>query len=117
MWLLRRMKLDPDIIFDYYAIKEVRSLAEQIVPIWNSGLTKIQISNLERIQKVSLKIILGDAYKSYEIAGDHFKIQTLSARRLELSTNYTVKLYKSDKSVDFFTHLNGPVNTRSGHQK
>ena len=60
MWLLRRMKvmkLEPIIIFDYY-IKEIRSLAEQSVPIWNSGLTQIQISDLERIQKVSLKIML-----------------------------------------------------------
>ena len=35
MWLLRRMKvmkLEPIIIFDYY-IKEIRSLAEQSVPI------------------------------------------------------------------------------------
>ena len=70
-------------IFDYY-IKEIRSHAEQSVPIWNSGLTQIQISDLERIQKVSLKIILGDGYKSYDLACEHFKIETLSNRRLEL---------------------------------
>ena len=115
MWLLRRMKvmkLEPIIIFDYY-IKEIRSLAEQSVPIWNSGLTQIQISDLERIQKVSLKIILGDGYKSYDLACEHFKIETLSNRRLELCTNYAIKLYKSEKSCDFFIHTNDLVNTRS----
>ena len=67
MWLLRRMKvlkLEPTIIIDYY-IKEIRSLAEQGVPVWNSGLTKGQINDLEKIQKVALKVILHDDYKSY----------------------------------------------------
>ena len=53
------MQLEPNIIFDYY-IKEVRVLAEQGVAIWNSGLTKAQISDIEKIQKVALKIILGE---------------------------------------------------------
>ena len=64
-------------------------------------------------QKVALKIILGDAYKSYEIACEQFNIETLSSRRLELSTNYAIKLHKSDKSRDFFTLTNNLVNTRS----
>ena len=70
------MKLEPDIIFDYY-IKEDKILAEQSVTIWNSGFMRNQVSDLERIQKVSLKIILGDAYKTYEMACSHFKIHTL----------------------------------------
>ena len=44
MWLLRRMKLlklEPELIFDYY-VKEVRPLLEQGVVVWNSGLTKAQ---------------------------------------------------------------------------
>ena len=86
------MKLDPEIIFGSY-IKEVQSLAEQSVPIWNSGLTKMQINDLERIQKVSLKITLRDACKSYEIACEHFNIETLSSRRLELSSNYAIKQF------------------------
>ena len=50
IWLLRRMKvinLETNIIFDYY-IKEVRVLAEQGVSIWNSGLTKAQVSDIEK---------------------------------------------------------------------
>ena len=49
MWLIRRMKvlkLEPDLIFDYY-VKEIRVLAEQGVVIWNSGLTRSQIIELE----------------------------------------------------------------------
>ena len=70
MWLLRRMKylkLENEVIIDYY-IKEVRPLTEQGVPIWNSSLTKKQVNAIEKIQKVALKIILGQQYKSYESA-------------------------------------------------
>ena len=106
MWLLRRMKilkLDAEIIVDYY-LKEIRVLAEQGVAIWNSGLTKGQIKDLEKIQKVAFKIILSDSYISYELACDTFDSPTLSQRRLQLCTNYAVKLYRSERSGDFFLH-------------
>ena len=70
MWLLRRMKslkMEPQIILDYY-LKEIRSLAEQGVALWNSGLTKGQINDLEKIQKVALTIILFEDYRSYDLA-------------------------------------------------
>ena len=80
LWLLRRMKalnLKPDLIFDYYS-KEIRVLAEQGVAIWNSGLTKAQVSDIEQIQKVALKVILGDQYQTYEKAFEYFEIDKLS---------------------------------------
>ena len=96
------LKLDPHIIFDYY-LKEIRVLAEQGVAIWNSGLTKGQDSDLEKIQKVALRIILADDYKSYDLACSYFGVKRLTERRLELCTNFAMKLYKSDKSAEFFT--------------
>ena len=118
MWLLRRMKvlkLDPHLIFDYYA-KEIRVLAEQAVSIWNSGLTKGQIKELEKIQKVALKIILGDNYCSYSVACNLFDIKPLTERRLQLCTSYALKLYQSDRSSDFFTHSKKTINTRGEMQ-
>ena len=53
---MKALKLEPDIIVDYY-LNEIRVLAEQGVAIWNGGLTKNQIRDLEKIQKVALKII------------------------------------------------------------
>ena len=106
MWLLRRMKvlkLDEDLILDYY-IKEIRVLAEQGVSIWNSGLTKGQIKDLEKIQKIAFKIILSDSYTSYEVACDIFDAETLIQRRLHLCTNFAVKLYRSERSSDFYMH-------------
>ena len=116
MWLLRRMiklKLEPKIVRDYY-IKEIRVLAEQGVSIWNSGLTKGQVNDLETIQKVALKIILGDDIRSYDMACSFFKLEPLSERTTELCTNLAVKLFKSD-SDQFFTRHNKQVNTISAH--
>ena len=115
MWLIRRMmvlKLEPELIF-YYYIKEIRVLAEQGVAIWNSGLTRSQITELEKIQKVALKIILGDLYSSYKTACHFFKIDTLSKRRLHLCTQFAIKLYRSDKSYNFFKHSTKLTKTRA----
>ena len=115
MWLLRRMKLlklENEIIIDYY-VKEVRPLTEQGVPIWNSSLTKKQIKDIEKIQKVALKIILGQQYQSYESACEIFGLKKLSIRRLELSTKFAIKLYKSNRCKEFFTPVTKNVNTRS----
>ena len=113
MWLLRRMKkiqLEPQLICDYYT-KEIRILAEQGVALWNGGLTKGQINDLEKIQKVALKIILGDNYGSYDLARNFFDLKTLSERRDILCTNFALKLFRSDKSEQFFKHRE--VKTRN----
>ena len=114
MWLLRRMKImqmDPKIIFDYYH-KEIKVLAEQGVIIWNSGLTKGQERDLEKIQKVAFKIILADDYGSYELALSFFGAQKLTDRRLQLCTNFAIKLYKSEKSEEYFTLADRIIETR-----
>ena len=61
MWMLRRMKVldvEPLSILDVY-LKEIRSILELAVPAWHSGLTVKQAEDIERVQKVALKIILG----------------------------------------------------------
>ena len=105
------LKLDPRIIVDYY-LKEIRVLAEQGVAIWNSGLTKGQESDLEKIQKVAFRIILADDYMSYDLACSYFGVKKLTERRLELCTNFALKLYKSDKSAEFFSLANPNIDTR-----
>ena len=115
MWLLRRLKklnLDPDLILDYY-LKEIRPLAEHGVPIWNSGLAKYQIADLERIQKTALKIIFGENYISYYVACTLANILPLEYRRLEISTTFAIKLFLGPRSHEFFTHVEKTVNTRN----
>ena len=115
MWLLRRLKLvklDSEFILDFY-LKEIRPLAEQGVAIWNSGLTKSQSNDLERIQKIAFKIILDDNYISYELACTLLNMSPLVFRRSDLCTNFAIKLYRSPRSKDFFTPAKKVVNTRS----
>ena len=118
MWLLRRLKifkLEPEVLFDYY-VKEIRPLVEQGVPIWTSGLTKAQVNLIENIQKVALKIILGDFYISYDVACTLFCVPPLEYRRTELSTNFAIKLYRSPRSIEFFEPAKKVVNTRNAQQ-
>ena len=115
MWLLRRLKLaklDSWVLFDYY-IKEIRPLTEHGVAIWNSGLTKAQVNELEKVQKVALKIILDENYISYEVACTLMNTQPLKYRRTELCTKYAIKLFKSPRCHDYFTPVKKEVNTRS----
>ena len=111
MWLLRRMKLmklEKELIFDYYK-KEIRPLVEHGVVVWNSGLTKAQANDIEKIQKVALRIILGDDYGSYDMACKFFDVVPLSLRRTQLCLNFSVKLFKSERTLEFFT----PAVTRN----
>ena len=96
------MKLEPSLIFDYF-VKEIRPLAEQGVAVWNSGLTKAQVKDIEKIQKVALLIILGEEYSEYEAACKRFGITSLSSRRAQLCANFAVKLFKGPRSEQFFT--------------
>ena len=114
MWLLRRMKLmklEPELIFQYYC-SEVRPLVEQGVAVCNAGLTKAQRNDIERIQKIALRIILGDKYISYDNACSIFGVENHSERRLRLCTNFAVKLYKSDRKTEFFDDPDNSVFTR-----
>ena len=62
MWTIRRMKvlgMDTFALLDYY-MKEVRIHLELAVPVWHSGLTLKLSSDIERVQRVAVKIILDD---------------------------------------------------------
>ena len=77
LWLLRRMiqlDLDKHSLFDAYT-KEIRSILELAVPVWHSSLTKKQSLEIERIQRVSFKMILGSSYVSYIQACKYFHTQ------------------------------------------
>ena len=118
LWLLRRLKivkLDYEFILDYF-LKEIRPLVEQGVAIWNSGLTKREINDIEKVQKVALKIILDENYISYDVACTLMNVTPLEYRRTDLATSFAIKLYKSPRSHEFFTPAEKFVNTRSDHQ-
>ena len=119
MWLLRRLKqlkLDYQTILDFY-LKEIRPLTEHGAVVWNSGLTKNQSNDLEKIQKVAFKIILGENYISYDVACTLMNVMPLKYRRTDLCTSFAIKLFKSSRSTEFFIPVIKQLNTRSEYQK
>ena len=44
----------------------IRSLVEQNVAVWSSSITNEESEDIERVQKVAIKIILKDMYTNYE---------------------------------------------------
>ena len=70
MWMIRRLQklgASQEDLLDVYN-KQIRSILEFAVPVWNSSLTGEHVSQLERIQKTALHVIIGDGYKSYSQA-------------------------------------------------
>ena len=120
MWTLRRMKvldLDPSIILDVY-IKEIRSIVELAVPAWHSGLTLKQRSDIERVQKVAVAIILSDCKTgrsmfSYSRAIDVLSLEPLEARREKLCLTFSKKTLKSRHSDMFPSQHQHDTRTKS----
>ena len=114
-WMLRRMKIlniDPVIISDFY-FKEIRSILEMACQVYHSGLTKKQSSEIESIQKKSLKIILGDLYDGYDEACSLLSAENLAERRDTLCLTFVKKAVKSGLHSDIFVPANSTKSTRS----
>ena len=57
------------------------------VPVWHGDLTKLASSDIERVQKVAIQIILQNQYVSYKLACKTFRTKTLEGRRVQLCQN------------------------------
>ena len=83
MWMLRnlkRMGASKHELLDIY-IKHCRSILELAVPVWNSMLTKKEVKQLERAQKIGLAIIEGDSYSNYQNSLISFDILSLEKKK------------------------------------
>ena len=85
-------------LIDAYC-KEVRSLLELAVPVWNSNITLEQAIQIERLQKSALSIILGSEYRSYENALEITGLKRLSTRREQICIKFIRKNMRSDKPL------------------
>ena len=73
-------------------------MLELAVPAWHSGLTKQQSADIERIQKIAFRLILGQKYENYTQACNLLSTQTLRERRVKLCLKFASKNFKSDNS-------------------
>ena len=74
--------------------------------MWHSSITKEEDANLERVQKVCLRIILKSDYISYEDALKRLDLETLSERRKHLCLEFAKSCLKHDRNKLMF-----PLNT------
>jgi hypothetical protein len=95
----------------------VRSMLEFNCCVWNFDVTQAEENDIERVQKVACKIILQDAYSSYENALTFLNLQNLKDRRNKLCLKFAKRCLKYEKTKGMFP-LNDPNmhNTRS-HEK
>ena len=107
---MKQLNLSTLQLYDVFN-KEVRSVLEMAAPVWHSGLTKKQSNNIERIQKIAFRIILGQQYQSYNLALKALGAETLYQRRVNLCKKFATKNLKSENS--FFQEVEHTVNTRS----
>ena len=69
---------------------------------FHSRLTQEQSNKLERIQKICLKVILGEEYTSYDSALEMCGLQTLYSRRENRCLDFALKCSKHQRNKRLF---------------
>ena len=96
-------------------VARIRSILEFAAPVFSSGLTKDQSSQIEMIQKKSLAIILGSRYLSYEHAMSLLDLERLDKRREDLCYKFALSCTQSQKHKHMFpkTIREGPLTRKN----
>ena len=84
----------------------IRSLLEYCSVLWHSTLTAEQNQNLEKVQKLCLKVILGQEYEGYQEALKLSGLESLHARREKKCLKFGLKSLLHPVHCKMF-----PVNT------
>ena len=104
MQLLRKVAGFSSNIKDLLTIYKIfiRSVLEQTCSVWHSSLTVDLSTDLERVQKCALRIILGKYYKSYKEACSKVGIEDLATRRASLCLSFAKKCLTNPKMKHIF---------------
>ena len=104
LWVIRRLKglgAQNSELVDMYR-KQVRSVLELAVPAWNGAITNSDKTDIERVQKCALHIILGDQYFSYADALVKSNLDSSGTRREKFSLKFAKKAVKDTKHSSWF---------------
>ena len=105
IWMLRRLKslgANNLELLDVYH-KQIRSVMEMAVPVWEPGLSKLESKQIERVQKTAFYVILGDKFTSYDQSLETLSSDTLQDRRSKLCLNFAMKAIKHPKYNTWFS--------------
>ena len=104
IWIIRRLKMakchKSDLIHIYKSI--IRSILETDCPVFHSQLTLENSDNMERIQKIVLRIVLGAQYLGYDDACLKLNLESLKARRENLCLKFALKCLTNTNHSNLF---------------
>lgn len=75
----------------------IRPVLEQSCIVWHSSLTSENSSDLERVQKAAVKLIMGTKHESYEKSLEVLKLEKLPDRRRHLSLTFAKRTLANKK--------------------
>ena len=75
----------------------IRPVLEQSSSVWHSSLTDKNKSDLERVQKAAVKVIMGNDYIDYPKSLKALNITNLVQRREKLIKNMAIKITSNQK--------------------
>ena len=88
-------------ILHFYNMK-IRSVLESNCVVYHSMLTQEETRDIERIQKIVIKIILEHKYETYQQGCLHLDIDSLEQRRVKLCLNFGLKCLSNPKFNNLF---------------
>ena len=97
-------------------IMYIRSVLESSAVVWHSSITKGEEIEIERVQKVALRIILKENYECYDRALNITSLETLKERRTQLCQSFAQKCTKNENTKAMFPLKPINVHTRD-HDK
>ena len=115
LWMLRRLchlGASTNSLKEVYT-KQIRSVLEFGVPVWQGSITQSERVDIERVQKCAVNIILGRKYFGYEDALKTLNLEYLEARRVRLCLNFALKAEKHHKFSKWFQKPVKKYNTRN----
>ena len=80
----------------------IRSIVDQLAVVWHSSLTEKNKNDIERIQKVAVRIILGKNYTNYNEGLKKLRLQNLNDRRENACLKFAQKCIKNEKVKNMF---------------
>ena len=94
----------------------IRSLVAQNVAVWSSSITLEELQDIERVQKVAMKIILKHNYTCYEDSLMMTGLEKLQSRRKLLCLKFAKNCLKNERMSTLFP-LNHGHNKNSRHSE
>ena len=115
LWILRRLRklgADQEDLIDIYC-KQIRCHLEFAAPVWQGAITKGERTDIERVQRCALRIVLDGKYENYQSALKLVGLEDLETRRTRLCLNFALKAAKNVKHQHWFNKKFKQINTRS----